>query len=277
MSVYSVFSRTWRLVQSSFKILMKDKELLLFPVLASIGCAAIIIAMGFVLVQDNDYQRMLLEQELLSWIWVWFFYFFNYLIIGFFSGCIVGSAIKRMLGENPSFWDGLAAGLARFPQLCLWAAFSASVGLVLHAVERIRGIGRILAGSLGFLWSVVTYLAIPVIMVEGCGPLKTLRRSTHLLRQSWGEQLVATFSFLGLGWLLVLPILFLAGLLSKAVGSPVVFLVLGAGWAALVGIVLSALSSIFRASLYYFSVLKKAPPGFSEPDIKAAFELKRSF
>ena len=38
----------------------------------------------------------------------------------------------------------------------------------------------------------LTFLAIPVIAIEGTGPITTLKRCAHLVKSRWGEQITGT-------------------------------------------------------------------------------------
>ena len=46
-------------------------------------------------------------------------------------------------------------------------------------------VGRI--GGLG--WSLATFLVVPVLVAEGLGPIDAVRRSSQLLKRTWGEQI----------------------------------------------------------------------------------------
>ncbi len=49
--------------------------------------------------------------------------------------------------------------------------------------------GEIAARLVGTAWSLVTFLAVPVIAIEGTGPLQTLKRSASMFKQRWGQQI----------------------------------------------------------------------------------------
>ena len=65
-------------------------------------------------------------------------------------------------------------------------------------------------------WSLVTFLAVPVIAIEGTGPFETLKRSASIFRERWGQQITGNIAIGGAVFLLgVLPaaILIVAGVL----------------------------------------------------------------
>jgi hypothetical protein len=81
-------------------------------------------------------------------------------------------------GREASVGDGLAVARSRFSQIAGWAAVSTVVGLVLSALENQGGVaGQIFGRVLAVGWSLITFLAAPVIAFEGTGPIETLKRS----------------------------------------------------------------------------------------------------
>ena len=82
--------------------------------------------------------------------------------------------------------------MVRVPQIAGWALLSATVGLVLRIIEsRSEKVGQLVSGLLGMAWSIVTYLVVPVLVVEKAGPIEAVKRSTALLKKTWGEALTA--------------------------------------------------------------------------------------
>ncbi|MEI8241604.1 MAG: DUF6159 family protein, partial [Actinomycetota bacterium] len=69
----------------------------------------------------------------------------------------------------------------------------ATVGLVLQLLRERGGIaGVILAALGGMAWNIITFLVIPVLVVEGVGPVSAIKRSAGLLKKTWGEQIIGT-------------------------------------------------------------------------------------
>ena len=54
--------------------------------------------------------------------------------------------------------------------------------------------GSLLLGAATVAWGLATFLVVPIVALEGLGPLAALDRSASLFRQKWGEQLVGTAS-----------------------------------------------------------------------------------
>ena len=55
-------------------------------------------------------------------------------------------------------------------------------------------------------WALVTFMAVPVIAIEGTGPLETLKRSASIFKQKWGQQITGNIAIGGAVFLLgILP------------------------------------------------------------------------
>ena len=64
--------------------------------------------------------------------------------------------------------------------------------------------GAIVAALGGMAWNIITFLVVPVLVVEGVGPIGAIKRSAGLLKKTWGEQVIGSagiglvFGLLGL-------------------------------------------------------------------------------
>ena len=193
------------------------------------------------------------------------FYVCNYFVVVFFNSAIVACATLRMKGGNPTVGDGFRAALARLPVIAGWAVVSATAGLVLRLIEdRSAKIGRIVAGLLGAAWTLVSFLVVPILVVENKNPFAALRESTALLKKTWGEQLASNFGFGLISFLFAIPavVLLALGFFSgSAVGIAVCFAV-AVVYLILLALVQSALQSIFQAALYLYARDGQVPEAF---------------
>jgi hypothetical protein len=60
------------------------------------------------------------------------------------------------------------------------------------AAERVGFIGKIVVGTIGFVWVVATALVVPVLAAGDIGPIEAIQRSVELFKKSWGEDLIGT-------------------------------------------------------------------------------------
>jgi hypothetical protein len=279
--MFDRLARGWELAKESWQVLKLDKELLIFPLVSGLACL-VVLASFAVPLWSTGYLQTVMEEKAaphdpLAYAILFAFYFANYFVIVFFNAALVACAIIRFKGGDPTLADGFRAAFARLPQIVAWALVSATVGLILRAVEsRSERVGQIVAGLLGMAWSAMTYFVVPVIVIEKTGPIEATRRSLSILRRTWGEALTANF---GIGLIVflaslvgVLPII-LAGAALAAGLIPLAILGVVAGvlLLILVGLVSSALSAILVGALYLYAAEGAVPRHFGDELLRHAF------
>ena len=262
---------TWSLIGTSWDVVKKDKEMLVFPLISGI-CLILVVgsfAMGMLDTQAEGWgvpsREAAMAEQVSYYAKLFIFYFCTYFIIMFFNTAIITCAVIRMRGGNPTLGDGFRMAFARVPLLLGWALVSATVGLILRIIEdKWELVGRIIAGLLGMAWSITTFLALPILVVEGKGPFAAIKQSTKMLRDTWGEQLIGGFSF-GLLWFVCcLPavVLFVIVVLLLGLANIIIPLVLLVVYMIILALVFSVLQTVFQAGLYYYARDSVAPPGW---------------
>ena len=261
---------TLALMGASWRILKKDGELLLLPVISGICCLSVMVIFIFQGMGHGWFKYLAphaaAHEKNIAYLLIFLFYYCNYLVIIFFNAAIIACAVIRMDGGDPTLADGLQASVNRFPQIAVWAFIAATVGFLLGMVESSSQRGRgIIAAIFGIAWSIVSYLAIPLIVVEKTNPLLAMDRSIFLMQKTWGEQVVGNFSFGLIFTFLSLPILPMMRVMNRFWGThtllPIV--VLTVLYLIVLGIFQSALQTIFNAVMYVYARDGKAPDGFS--------------
>ena len=120
---------------------------------------------------------------------------------------------------------------------------------------------------------------MPILALEGLGPLEALGRSTSLFRQKWGEQLVGTASigvlFALLGTIPALVLLF-AGLSSGSTAVAVVCIVVAVLVAVAAGVLGSAARAVFSVALYRYAADAGPTGPFTADDLERAVARKGS-
>lgn len=269
---------TWDLMKASWDVLKKDKSMLLFPLLSAASCLVVLasFAVPFWLTggahasRTNGGFQAHWHFSVAHYIVLFIFYFVNYFVITFFNVAIIACAIERMRGGEPSIGFGFAAAMQRLPLIAGWSLVSASVGLILRIIEdRSEAVGAIVSGLLGGAWTLVSYLAVPVMVMEGTGPINSLKESGRLLKQTWGEQIASRIGFglifavLGIpGFFLIVGGVF-GGISLHSWTLAIGLVMLGIIYLMLLGLVQSALQAIFQAAVYlYARDQQTAIPGF---------------
>ncbi len=275
------FQRSWALTKYSFQVLRSDKELLVFPLVASI--AAIMVAATFVLPMFGLglFENMDGSRSFELYVWGFAFYLAQYFVIFFFNSALVGAAMIRLDGGDPTVSDGLRIARSKWKQILGYAAIAATVGLILRALEQRAGfLGRIVIGFIGVAWTVATFLTVPLLVARDIGPVDAVKESANLLKKTWGESLIGNggiglvMSLFNVALMVVgggiVALLAIQGLssLAIAVGVVVVLAVI------VTALVHSALSGIYSAVLYRYAVAGDAPQGFDGLLLQDAFQRK---
>jgi hypothetical protein len=182
----------------------------------------------------------------------------------------------RLEGGDPTVRDGMRIATSHLPQIIGFALIAATVGMILRLIsERAGFLGQIIIGFLGLAWTILTFLVVPVLVTENVGPVTAIKRSSALLRKTWGEQLIGAGG-IGLVFGLIVFLAIFAGMgltvLLAAVSGylaivAVVVTVLAVGAIALIG---SALGGIYTASLYRYATSGEAG-SFGAEAMAAAF------
>ena len=272
------FRRSIELVKASVGVLRADKELLLFPLVSFFAMVLVTITFAIPSVLTGALTRTV-EGTLdpLAVALIALYYIVSYTVIFFFNTALVGAAMIRLDGGDPSLRDGFRIASSRLPAIIGYALIAATVGMVLRWISERGGIvGQLVAGFAGFAWNIATFLVVPVLVVERVGPIEAIKRSSGLLRKTWGEQLVGNIGISLVFGLLALAVVLLGILLVVALGSVapvlaiagIVLLILLVAAIALVG---AAVSGIFTASVYRYATKGDGGSMFNAETLAASF------
>lgn len=283
--MFDRFSRSWALVKASAAVLRQDKELLVFPLVSSIALAITVASFVVPLFAAgwwSDFAADHHPSPALA-LWAFGFYFVQYTVMFFFNAALVGAAMIRLRGGDPTVADGFRIAFSKLPAILGYAAIAATVGMILRGVEERAGIvGRIVTGMLGAAWTFATFLTVPVLVSESLGPIDAVRRSAMLLKQTWGENLIGNAG-IGLSFGLLIAFVLVtgfglgigAGVLTQNFAALVPFAALAIGVAMILVLVHAALSGIYSAALYCYAEHGKVAGGFDQALLEEAFAQRR--
>lgn len=274
-------SRGWTLAKKSWAVLKADRSLMLFPIISGIcgiAAAAILFAPGVALYYEEGRQEAwLIAFGILA------AYGLTFIAI-FFSTALAGAAVKALQGQDTTLGDGLAVARSHLGAIAAWALVQTTVGLIINAIQSALRqnavLGAIVGSLLNFAWQVATFFVIPVLAVEGLGPVAAFKRSVAILRERWGEGLVGTASIGGIIFLVaILPALLIGFggfmLLKTSEGAGIAVIAVAVVVLAVAGLVASTLSAIFRVALYLFATQDAAVAGFERAELESAFQPRK--
>jgi hypothetical protein len=278
-------SRSWKLLVASASVLSKDRELLLFPLISS--GALLVVTLAFALPMFGlgalDGLTRGGNHAISAGVYVvaFLFYFCQYFVIFFFNAGLVGAALMRLEGGDPTFSDGLRLASSKMGAIAGYALIAATVGVVLRIIqERVGLIGRIVVGLIGIGWNLATYLVVPVLVSRDVGPVDAIKESASILKETWGENVVGQIG-LGAAFGFIFVLVFIAGafMIIVAAMAQSAFLIafaitLTIGAIAVTALVQAALGGIYSAALYRYATTGKETEGFDAGAMKLAFAPK---
>jgi len=267
--------RGWGLTKKSWALLKEHPSLIRFPLyggVATIPLAIVFLGPGLYMWDDDQLAAAI---PLIA-IGVYVLSFVGF----YFSVGLAACADMIFRGQEATVSDGLAIARTRLAQISGWAAVSTAISLAMGVLENQGGtLGQLAARLVGLAWSLVTFLAVPVIAIEGTGPFETIKRSASLFRERWGQQITGNLAIGGAVFLFgVLPALALiAGgvvVWSSASFLGALMVVSGALVLAIALLVSKALNGIFGVALYRYALDGETVGGFTQEELESAVKIK---
>jgi hypothetical protein len=280
--MFTRFSRSWALIKASGAVLRQDKELLLFPFFSAIATLLVFASFIVPLVVTGAFEQMNLDESQAPFmVFAFIFYLIQYFIIFFFNSALVGAAMIRLDGGDPTVRDGLRIASSRIVQIIGYAAIAATVGLILRLIEERLGIiGRWITGLLGIAFTIATFLTVPILVSRDIGPVEAVKESAVLLKKTWGENIIGNagmgvvfFLFylgaIGIGMLFIFTVV-------QTGNAPLIILVSAIVALAVIALALvqAALQGVYSAALYRYATDGNVGESFSSALLVEAFRRK---
>ncbi len=282
--MFQKFSNSWKLVKASWRVLQADKELMIFPLVAFFASFLILITFAVPTVLAGVLDSFMTGGKLsiFSYVVAFLFYAAMYFVTIFSNTALVGAALIRLEGGDPTVQDGFRIAWSKISTIFGYTLIAATVGVVLRIIsERSGTLGRLVVSLVGFVWSITTFLVVPVLVAEDVGPIDAVKRSGSLLRQTWGEQIAGNLS-VGLIFGLIFFLALLVGIpliVAAAFSGSVALIVTAVALVILslmgISLISSTLSGIYTAAVYRFATTGDTDGYFETDMIKDAFKLKQ--
>jgi len=286
----NAISRSWNITKLTFSVIGQDKEMLLFPLFASIASilyvAAILVPSGVLQVlNESDAAGAEAVWGVVEYAILFVVYLGLSFIATFFNVCVVYTTKTRFEGGDATFMESIRFGMSKIGIIFQWSLLAATVGLFLATLEkfaeRLGGVGefvvKIIRSVLGMVWSVVTLFVVPVLVYENVSSLEAVRRSKDILKKTWGESFVRAFGLGLIQFVCILAVIGItAGLGTLVPQGPGTLLVVALGGVCLLGVILvfNVANTIFNTALYVYGSTGKEPAAFDARVLVSAFKAK---
>jgi hypothetical protein len=264
--------RGWRLTKVAWALIRRDPAMVSIAIIGAgfglAGGAAILYFSGY-LSSPNHSRGDLALAGIIG------LYPMTFLSV-FFNVALAAAAAASFDGRPIGVREALGISWTRVGRIAQWSLLAAGVGLVLEQIaSRIPGAGRLASWLLGAAWSLATIFAVPLLALEGAGPLETAKESVHLIKGKWGEGITGLVGISIWTLFVTIPvgILFGVGLGVRdqhpTTGAALIAIAIGA--ILLVSALSLATRQVFSVALYRYASGEPSPGGFSAVDLEESF------
>ncbi len=280
MSVFTRMARGCHLGIRSLIVVLRDKTLLVFPMIPFTTVIAMATLFWWLIGSDLLLwsiitTHMLKARSLLI-------AFSMYLVFGavsVFVSVALASCTRITLEERDSkFLDGFRQAVRNTHWVIIWALIAWTFGPILNLLDHQRHTTLWVRKMLKSSWSTVSYFVIPILVVDQVNVFSALRRSVEGMSKAWGKGAV---SRLGLYWfflLLNIPTFVLIALGHYPDGpwpNSLTLVVLVYIYTTIV--VYQTAASVLSVVLYKYASDGTVVPGFKAEHLKNAFAQPRLY
>ncbi len=275
------FQRSWQLFKASWAVLRADRELMWFPVISTVVMIAVTIVfllpVGVIFGVMAANSRSSSFNELIGLALLFVFYMVSNAVALYFNSALVGAAMMRIDGGDPTLRDGLRLANHRWQKIVAYAAISATVGVILQTLrERASFLSGFIASLGSMAWNLATFFVVPILIVKDISAWEAVKESAALLKRTWGEQVisvggigfVATLAFIGTLFVGLLASAMLSSISTSLGGVMLAVTVLAV---IVISVATSALNGILRAIVYRYAETGSVPNDFDIDVIRGMF------
>lgn len=262
------------LFRISMGVLLQNRALVVFPLVSFAAWTVIVASFAVPVVNFSRHG----QPGPVGWILIACMYLVLACVTIFCNAALIFCADQALRGGRPTVSAGFRAAGRRTGVIVEWAVASSTISVVIRAAEqRLGPLGEIVGALAGVAWGMVTYLVLPLMVLENLGPLDAARRSVQMLKATWGQRLIGA---VGMGWIgvvLFLPSIFLFALCAALFNDAgaVAGGLLMVAWLFVLILTMTAVSGIYQTALYRFAADGGAPVGFAADDLSNAFNRRR--
>ena len=278
----------WLLLKQSLKLLRSHESLTRYVIVSAVFSLmlAIIFTLIFIVGRNSLLTSSLTNGTQkyhptpVGYIVVFVYYVLAFFVVNLYSAGLAANVLDLFQGNSKPYSQYMHKAWSRGGTLFVFSLIEATIGLILRLIaERSKILGRIIIWILGALWSIARLFVIPIIVSsDDENAFGAIKKSTLLLKATWGENIVGRVTFGGILLLIYVFILFPVSLALIFLGSVVGHLI-----GALIAIVLiiivvivfavvtTAASSILNTTLFYYAQYKQIPPAFDAELLNSVF------
>jgi len=269
--------RGWGLTKQSLQILGRNKRILLFPIISGIGCLLLLWLVGKPLWHiESNFLRSQQEVPLATILGILtllaMLFTFN-IIYMYCNAALIACMANYFKTERLKLIVGFKAAWVCLPHIVGWTLFNTTIGFVLRKFPSRLGQAGTFASLLsGTAWGVVSYFIVPILVLENISPINAIKKSAHVVHESWGGSLISNTSS-SLILLSVILICFIPLSITAFIGNKThlfVGFVISILLFIILTLIIKAANNILRTALYLYASNECSLP-FNTDLLKTAF------
>jgi hypothetical protein len=296
---FSSIKRGWKIAMTGWTFILNNPTILFFSTVSVVINFLIILwliqySLTEIVINHNKNILDAVSPKIFLAIVITFF-LLQGLFYNFMQTAQSAYAVQIFENKEQSIFKALIRALSRFFTLLFWTIINFFLGMIISRLESQRkGIIGFLLRQLGHLlslaWSILTFFVIPILAIKDLNIIDTIKESGNTMKQTWGENLGATFNIGLVHGLIYLLLTSAIGLLVSAFGYNLIAILIHGNplpedqvynfmfWVAIILVAPSLLLSplfttahtLFRTAIYQYTLNRPTGP-FSESFIKQSF------
>ena len=129
--MFTRISNSWELLKASARVLRADKELLVFPLVSGVGLILISLTFFVPFLFSGLADSILPGSfEIFGFIVIFIFYIVQYAVIFLSNTALVGAALIRLRGGDPTLSDGFRIAVSRIIPILSYAVICSKVSSI---------------------------------------------------------------------------------------------------------------------------------------------------
>ena len=288
-------------------VILRNKELLIFPIFITAATSvillfflapAVLLPTGYSYVSPEHWQALgakyfqlntthghqQFHMSPLAGAYLAFLYFVSMFVATFFNVAFYNEILAALSGESVSLSRGLRFACSRWKAILMWTLFAGLIGLIIKGIEqRFKIVGSIIARLIGAAWSIASVFVIPVIVRDEStvNPLAMLKKSAGTLKNAWGEGLIGYIGIGAVNTIVMIGSIFLlgfAGFVSGKLHNFWLFGVVAVGWFISMIVwsyLMNVASLVYKGALYLYAAEGVIHEPYDQQMLDSAWKYKK--
>ena len=226
----NAFSRGLGLFKQSSAVLRQNRSLIWLPIISVSSLllllAAIITSTYFTYGATRSAALWNAYPSITIFVGFTVLFFILTTISTFFDVALLFAVNELFDGRSTTLKESLAFAWSRRGKVATWSAFSVAATMISNQIEsKVGWLGKLGFLALGIAWSLVSFIILPVFILEGVGIKEAVQRGYGYFKRTWGTNVYGNVR-VGV-FLLVIAIAayFIGAALSTATGAFLFFVV----------------------------------------------------